>query len=75
MFLFRQVRLDTVFLFAGTPTGAWLNHELYHVFGIREKLDDELPELMLTVAQLLFPQLVRPLPATSILEFLVGSID
>lgn len=36
---------------------------------IREKLDDELPELMLTVAQLLFPQLVRPLPATSILEF------
>jgi type VI secretion system protein ImpG len=33
---------------------------------IREKLDDELPELMLTVAQLLFPQLVRPLPATSI---------
>jgi len=37
---------------------------------IREKLDDELPELMLTVAQMLFPQLVRPLPATSILEFL-----
>ncbi len=36
---------------------------------IREKLDDELPELMLTVSQLLFPQLVRPLPATSILEF------
>lgn len=36
---------------------------------IREKLDDELPELMLTVAQLLFPQLVRPLPAASILEF------
>ena len=27
------------YLFAGTPTGAWLNHELYHVFGIREKLD------------------------------------
>lgn len=37
---------------------------------IREKLDDELPELMLTVSQLLFPQLVRPLPAASILEFL-----
>ncbi|HSC89898.1 MAG TPA: type VI secretion system baseplate subunit TssF [Polyangiaceae bacterium] len=37
---------------------------------IREKLDDELPELMLSVAQLMFPQLVRPLPATSVLEFL-----
>lgn len=36
---------------------------------IREKLDDELPELMLSVAQLLFPQLVRPLPSTSMLEF------
>lgn len=36
---------------------------------IREKLDDELPELMLTVSQLLFPQLVKPLPATSILQF------
>ena len=29
------------YLFAGTPTGAWLNHELYHVFGIREKLTAE----------------------------------
>lgn len=36
---------------------------------IREKLDDELPELMHTVSQMLFPQMVRPLPATSILEF------
>lgn len=26
-------------LFAGTPTGAWLNHEFYEVFGIRQKLD------------------------------------
>ncbi len=29
------------YLFAGTPTGVWLNHELYHVFGIREKLNGE----------------------------------
>lgn len=36
---------------------------------IREKLDDELPELMLSVSQLLFPQLLRPLPATTVLEF------
>ncbi len=32
---------DHYYLFAGTPTGAWLNHELYHVFGVREKLDSE----------------------------------
>jgi len=25
-------------LFNGTPTGAWLDYEFYHVFGIREKL-------------------------------------
>lgn len=36
---------------------------------IREKLDDELPELMHTVSRLLFPQLIRPLPSTSMLEF------
>ena len=35
---------------------------------IRQKLDDELPELILAVAQLLFPQLVRSLPSASILE-------
>ena len=28
-------------LFAGTPTGAWLDYEFYHVFGIREKLTGE----------------------------------
>ncbi len=26
------------YLFNGTPTGAWLDYEFYHVFGIREKL-------------------------------------
>ena len=26
-------------LFRGTPTGAWLEHEMYDLFGIREKLD------------------------------------
>src|SRR5262245_26204649 len=29
------------FLFLGTPTGAWLEHELQVVFGIRERLDDQ----------------------------------
>ncbi len=30
---------DHYFLFAGTPTGTWLDHEFYEVFGIRERLD------------------------------------
>lgn len=30
---------DHFYLFAGTPTGVWLNHQLYHVFGVRHKLD------------------------------------
>ena len=29
------------YLFRGTPTGIWLEHELYDLFGIREKLDGE----------------------------------
>jgi len=29
------------YLFRGTPTGIWLDHELYDLFGIREKLDEE----------------------------------
>lgn len=35
---------------------------------IRQKLDDELPELMLAIAGLLFPHLARPLPGAAILE-------
>lgn len=29
------------YLFAGTPTGAWLDYEFYHVFGIREQLNGD----------------------------------
>ncbi|HKE91640.1 MAG TPA: glucuronate isomerase [Gemmatimonadales bacterium] len=29
------------FLFLATPTGAWLDHELHEVFGIRERLDGD----------------------------------
>ena len=36
-----QVFADHYYLFAGTPTGAWLNHELSEVFGVREKLSGE----------------------------------
>ncbi len=37
---------------------------------VRQKLDDELPEIVHSVASLLFPHLLRPVPAASILEFL-----
>ena len=33
-----QIFADNFFLFRGTPTGAWLAHELNIVFGIEEKL-------------------------------------
>ncbi len=36
---------------------------------VRQKLDDELPELIHGVTSLLFPHLLRPLPAATILEF------
>lgn len=34
-----QIFAEHFYLFHGTPTGMWLNHELHEVFGIREKLD------------------------------------
>ncbi|MFK7847755.1 MAG: glucuronate isomerase [Rhodothermales bacterium] len=36
-----QLFADHYYLFAGTPTGAWLNHELYYTFGIRERLNGD----------------------------------
>jgi type VI secretion system protein ImpG len=35
---------------------------------IRQKLDDEIPEVIVALSELLFPHLVRPLPVTTILE-------
>ncbi len=35
---------------------------------IRQKLDDELPELIFATASLLFPQVTRPLPGATILQ-------
>jgi type VI secretion system protein ImpG len=35
---------------------------------VRQKLDDELPQAIQGIAQLLFPDLVRPMPAAAILE-------
>jgi glucuronate isomerase len=34
-----QIFADHFYLFAGTPTGAWLSHEFVEVFGIIEKLE------------------------------------
>lgn len=36
-----QIFADHYHLFAGTPTGFWLNHQLHDLFGIRQKLDGE----------------------------------
>ena len=36
-----QTFADHYYLFRGTPTGMWLAHELYDVFGVREKLTSE----------------------------------
>lgn len=36
---------------------------------IRQKIDDELPEVIHSVAALLFPHYIRQIPATSIVEF------
>ncbi|KAA3656045.1 MAG: glucuronate isomerase [Calditrichaeota bacterium] len=36
-----QIFADHYYLFAGTPSAAWLNHEFVEVFGIDEKLTSE----------------------------------
>lgn len=36
-----QIFGEHYYLFAGTPTGVWLNHEFSQVFGIKEKLTGE----------------------------------
>lgn len=32
---------ENYYLFRGTPTGAWLDHEMYEVFGVEHKLDGD----------------------------------
>lgn len=36
-----QIFAEHFYLFRGTPTGMWLAHELYDVFGVRKKLTGE----------------------------------
>jgi len=38
-----QVFADHFYLFRGTPTGLWLNHEMVEIFGVREKLTSARP--------------------------------
>src|SRR5512140_2711483 len=37
---------------------------------IRERLDDAVPELVHQLAEILVPQLVRPIPSATVVEFL-----
>ncbi len=36
-----QIFAENSYLFAGTPTGVWLNHEFSEVFGIEERLNSQ----------------------------------
>ena len=36
-----QLFAEHYYLFRGTPSGAWLDYELYEVFGVRERLSSE----------------------------------
>jgi glucuronate isomerase len=49
-----QIFADNFYLFRGTPTGAWLAHELHVVFGIDEKLTGE-------TAQVVYDQIAEKL--------------
>ncbi|GAB4575163.1 MAG: glucuronate isomerase [Anaerolineae bacterium] len=49
-----QLFADHFYLFRGTPTGAWLAHELHEVFGIRQKLTGE-------TAQIIYDQIAEKL--------------
>ena len=51
-----QVFAENFFLFRGTPTGLWLTYELYHVFGVRQKLNGR-------TAQAVYDQVAEKLAA------------
>lgn len=52
-----QIFVDHFYLFRGTPTGLWLNYELYDVFGVQEKLTSETAQ---DVYDQIASQLARP---------------
>lgn len=49
-----QLFAEHYYLFRGTPTGVWIDHELRELFGVREKLDAE-------SAQPIYDQIARQL--------------
>jgi glucuronate isomerase len=49
-----QLFADHYYLFRGTPTGMWLTHELYDLFGVREQLTS-------TTAQRIYDQIEEKL--------------
>ncbi len=51
-----QIFAEHFYLFRGTPTGMWLNHELYSVFGVRDRLTGE-------TAQEIYDQIAEKLEA------------
>jgi len=51
-----QVFAENFFLFRGTPTGLWLSYELYHIFGVRQKLNER-------TAQAVYDQVAEKLAA------------
>ncbi len=55
-----QLFADHFYLFAGTPTGAWLSHEFAIVFGIQEKLCSE-------TAMIIYDQIQRKLETSEFL--------
>ena len=55
-----QLFADHYYLFRGTPTGAWLDHELAVVFGVDEKLTPE-------SAQRIYQEIAEKLPSPEFL--------
>jgi glucuronate isomerase len=51
-----QTFAENYYLFRGTPTGAWLDYELYHLFGVRRKLTGQ-------SAQAIYDQIAEKLDA------------
>lgn len=52
-----QIFAENFYLFRGTPTGVWLNHELAEVFGVEEKLNGETAQ---TIYDHITEQLQKP---------------
>src|SRR5215468_3464107 len=52
-----QLFAENLYLFRGTPTGAWLKHELIEVFGVRERLDGNSAQ---SIYDQIVAQLARP---------------